>query len=261
MGAIGVSLILTAIALFFVVIIRAMRLVIKREKAVDKRTLKFLIAAALVAVIGGALIPGEEGAQEKTEKIKEAVKDVEAEEKESTKENVGKISDDEEISEKDENKEIEESEEVSTLPYTVDEFREKFDVAAEEFGLFFRSNKTAEIVEGQVNNTQQVVTASDYVNIFATLNKNNEVLSINLIGVGDGTTDSGVEIMATIGATIAASQPELSPDERGDILKDLGLIGDEEIGDDMATTTRGKFTYSLSINDVTGVMFFVEPAR
>src|SRR5699024_2524028 len=144
------------------------------------------------------------------------------------------------------------------LPFTVNEFRENFDKAADEFALPFRSNKTAKVEEGEVNDTQQVLTASDYVNIFATLNKEGDVLSINLIGIGDGSEDSGFEIISVIGTSIAAAQPELTEDDRGDILKELGVLDEGSFGE-MMSTNRNGFTYSLSIDEATGVMFFIEP--
>lgn len=170
--------------------------------------------------------------------------------------------DGEESPENDNNNSVEDDvTDAPTLGFTVEEFRNNFDKFADEFELFFRSDKDAEVEKGEVNDLQKIVTASEYVQVFATLNKEGGILALNLVGVGDGSEQSGIEIMSTIGTIVAASQPELEPEERGDILRDVGLIGESELPEEMVTVEDGGYAYSLSVSDITGVMFFVEPVE
>lgn len=202
----------------------------------------------------------EAKAKEEEEKRKEAeVKakaEKEAEEKKRKEKEKKRIEDEKKAKEKEEKSKSE-----PTLPITVNEFRNNFDRFAGEFELPFRSNQKAKVEKGEVYNTQKLVTGSDYVQVFATLTKDGKVKGINFVGVGDGSPDSGLQIIGALGSTIAATQPDFTAEQRGEVLTDLGILGDGDLPSDMTSTVRGKYKYSFSISDVTGIMFFVEPAE
>lgn len=212
----------------------------------------FIIIAAgfVLAIIGGAT----------ADSASEALP-VEAEKESGEEVAEDEIVDEAEIAEENNENETDKKEYDPKLKITVEEFRENFDKAAEEFDLGFRSNKNAEVEKGEVKDTQKLVTASDFVQVFATLNKDGNMESINLIGSGDGSLDSGMQIIGTIGATIATVQPELTPDERGKILEELKLLSEDEIPQDEQETINGNFKYTLTVSEFVGVMFFVEPAE
>lgn len=153
------------------------------------------------------------------------------------------------------------TEDEPTLNISVEEFRENFDSVAGEFGLTYRSNKDAEIVVGDVYDTQQLITASDHVSAFATLTKDGGIVSLNLVGSGDGTQESGFEILASIGAMIGAVEPELAAEERGEILTELGILDEGGISDGLKQVENNGILYSFNKTADEGLMFFVEPAE
>lgn len=154
-----------------------------------------------------------------------------------------------------------EEEEVAVLPLTIEEIYDNFDRGAEEFELSFRANRDAEVEDGAIYDTQNIVTDSDYVSMFATITKDGGIVNLTMIGVGDGTAGSGLEILGAIGSTIAAVQPELTPEERGEILTDLGILGGDGFPEDMTNTIRDNIKYSFSFSDLVGAMFIVESAE
>lgn len=266
MGTIGGLAVLISLAFFVNVTIRLYKHLRKVDGIDVKTTLKRVAIALGLFIVGGALInAADDGVEvasseiDAKEEIKEEEKEKSEPEKKEKKETKPK-EDAEDEKDKGEKKKDESKPKEPTLPFTVNEFRKRFDDAADEFELTYRSNKSAEITKGDVYDTQQVITASDYVNAFATLSKDGGIINISMIGVGDGSDNSGFEILASIGTIIAAAQPKLSPEERGVILNELGL-SDGRAEEDMQSTTRDNIKYSLSINDLTGVMFFVEPAE
>lgn len=263
LGAIGGLAVLISLVFFANVFIRLYKHLRKVEGVDVKTTLKRVAIAVGLFIVGGLLLDtADDGVEVASDEIvaKEEKEEEEKEKPEPEKKEKKeyKPKDDAEY-EKEKDKEKKKKDEP-TLPFTVNEFRERFDDAADEFELTYRSNKSADITKGDVHDTQQVITASDYVNAFATLSKDGGVISISMVGVGDGSDNSGFDILATMGAIIAAAQPELMPEERGVVLKELGL-SDGRAEEDMQSTTRDNVKYSLSINELTGVMFFVEPVE
>ncbi len=55
-------------------------------------------------------------------------------------------------------------------------------------------------------------------------NVNADIRRVVLKGKGNGTVQSGAELVASDGVLIASVDPTLSPDDRGQLLKDLGLL-------------------------------------
>lgn len=169
----------------------------------------------------------------------------------------------EESNEEEESEDIikETTEEVAVLPLTIEEIYDNFDRGAEEFELSFRANRDAEVEDGAIYDTQNIVTDSDYVSMFATITKDGGIVNLTMIGVGDGTAGSGLEILGAMGSTIAAVQPELTPEERGEILTELGILGGDGFPEDMTNTIRDNIKYSFSFSDLVGAMFIVESAE
>lgn len=156
---------------------------------------------------------------------------------------------------------VDDTEDEPTLEISVDEFRENFDAVAGEFELTYRSNKDAEIVDGDVYDTQPLITASDHVNALATLTKGGDIVALNLVGSGDGTQESGFEILASIGAMIGAVEPNFTAGERGEILAELGILDEGGISVGLKQVENGGILYSFNKTEDIGIMFFVEPAE
>lgn len=253
---------------FFVILIIGIVSAAFLRKNKERRNLFYIsVGVAAFGLLGAAASVYDEEDGKPDEEVQDPADNVEENEvndgdKPNNENNIDNENEGEDIVNNEDNAEEgtdTEDEQELTLKVSLEEFRDNFDNAADEFDLPFRINRVAEVEEGAVNNSVKLITASEYVNSFAALSRDNEILSITLIGSGDGSDDSGFEILAAIGATIAATQPELSPDERGEILRDLGIISDGELPEEMTSAVSGEYIYSFEYNDLAGVMFFVEP--
>src|SRR5690625_3088162 len=185
METIGGLAVLISLAFFVNVIIRLYKHLRKADGIDGKTTIKRAAIALGLFIVGGAMLgttdDGIEVASDEIdakEEIKEEKESPEPEKKEEEKAEAKKAK----KAKAEKKKESEAKAKEPSLPFTVDEFRERFDAAADEFGLPYRSNKSAEVVKGDVYDTQQVITASDYVNAFATLSKNGDVVNISMTG-------------------------------------------------------------------------------
>jgi len=113
-----------------------------------------------------------------------------------------------------------------------------------------------DVVKGDVNNTFQVMLNKN-VGIIGTVNKtNNAVKEITMIATGDGTAQSGLDILTGIGCVIGATDPSLSATQRGQIMKDLGLMDDDvDLAKHSASKDKNGIHYWINASDVTGIMF------
>ena len=80
--------------------------------------------------------------------------------------------------------------------------------------------------------------------------------SFTFIGVPDGSEESGFQVIAGMGVFIGAIDPSLTPDERNDVLKELGMMDEDfNVLDHEGKTTKNGFNYHLNMNEFTGIMF------
>ncbi|HEU4471870.1 MAG TPA: hypothetical protein VFR58_12335 [Flavisolibacter sp.] len=113
--------------------------------------------------------------------------------------------------------------------------------------------------EGEVNNTFNA-TINENLAIVGSVHKTNgTVQSIMMIGTGDGTAQSGANIILCMGAVIAAADPSIKPEGRMEILKELGLMGDADVMNLSTKTERNGIKYSINSNEVTGMILSVSP--
>ncbi|MFD1955994.1 hypothetical protein ACFSL6_17905 [Paenibacillus thailandensis] len=142
-----------------------------------------------------------------------------------------------------------------TIGMTPEEFKEAFNSAAKEFDASFNINKLT-VEEGQVQNTFQVM-FTDNLGLTGTVNKKDgSVRDVMIMGAGDGTVESGTDIILAIGTLIASTNPTLTADERGDVLGDLGLLDENmNINDLDKSTIRNGIKYHIMGSDVIGIMF------
>jgi flagellar motor protein MotB len=275
-----IGLLIFFASVFFV--IAAIISVIKKDGTAKK---KFLIAGALFVVLIAAVAadsdgePAEQVAQatasntnelatpapKESEKIVEKKAEEEkqakaAEEERKTKEKAdAKAKADaekeeakakEEAKEKAE-KEAKEKEEAKKIPGTLGmtptQFMVAFNESAEEFDSTLRI-KNIKLEVGSIQNSFQH-TFTENLGVIGTVNKqDNSVRDVLLLGSGNGLASSGMDIFIAMGILIAATNPELAPEERGDILRDLGLMDEN---------TR----YNISGSEQIGIMFSVGDAN
>jgi energy-coupling factor transporter transmembrane protein EcfT len=141
------------------------------------------------------------------------------------------------------------------------EFSKRFNNSAKEFESNFRINNI-NIEDGTVYNTFQVM-LNDNIGIIGTINKeDNSLREISALMRGDGTAQSGLDIMLTIGMLISVSNPDLLPDDRGNILKDLGLLDKNvDINNLDGSTIRNGIKYGIMSSQELGIMFFISNAN
>lgn len=80
---------------------------------------------------------------------------------------------------------------------------------------------------------------SDHLYVVGGLNKKDN--SVRTLSIALENTDSATDIgdfLVTILATIATTNPELKPEERGDILKEIGLMDTQKIGSQESWTGK-----------------------
>ena len=79
--------------------------------------------------------------------------------------------------------------------------------------------------------------------------------SFTFIGVPDGSEASGFQVIAGTGVFIGAIDPSLTPNDRNDVLMELGMM-DEDFNflDHEGKTIKSGFTYHLSMSEFTGIM-------
>ena len=77
-----------------------------------------------------------------------------------------------------------------------------------------------------------------------------------MISQGDGSLESGANIIMTMTGIIAVTNPELKAIDRGQILRDLGLLDDDvDLNNIKSETIRNGVKYSLYGSEQVGLMF------
>lgn len=98
--------------------------------------------------------------------------------------------------------------------------------------------------------------------IITSNNKTDKVQSITLIGTGDGSTQSGVDIiLASLALVMAIEDTEMLIHERSKILKQFGLFDKNLGGGEKWELIRKRIRYSFSFSDDSGLMVIAEPIR
>lgn len=137
----------------------------------------------------------------------------------------------------------------------VDQFKMDFNTYAKESQSSLRIRKI--IVEpGEVHNAFQY-SFSDGLAIVGTLNKkDNSIRSLIMTAQGDGTLNSGLNMLVVMGAIITSTNPSLTDDERGDVLYQLGLFDDEvDISKLSGRTIKNGIKYFVDGIPQVGIMF------
>jgi hypothetical protein len=146
---------------------------------------------------------------------------------------------------------------TSALLNSADQFKSKMNNFFDELNLDLQI-RNFKIEDGAVNNTFQVM-MNEHIGIIGSLNKSdNSVKEISMMGQGDGTTASGANIMFVMVGMIAACDPDLPAEERGEIMKELGLLDKNmDINNLKNSTIRNGLKYWVVSNNITGLSFGV----
>ncbi len=139
---------------------------------------------------------------------------------------------------------------------TPDHFKNAFNAYTSSNNLDFTIDEL-EVKEGEVQNTFQYM-FTDHLGLIGTINKSDgSVKGVTMIGSGDGTAKSGGNIMLCMLSIIATVDPSIKPENRVDVLKALGLLGDKDVDImNMSTKTdRNGIHYFISSSRAMGMMF------
>jgi hypothetical protein len=116
-----------------------------------------------------------------------------------------------------------------------------------------------ELKSGEIQDVYQSMLTENIGLLITANKKDGSVRDVTLIAQGDGTFKSGADIIIAIGTLITAFHPESTPDERGQVLKDLGLFKEgTDILNLKGNTTRGKYKYWINSSPTIGIMFGVQ---
>ncbi|WP_277669103.1 hypothetical protein [Caproiciproducens galactitolivorans] len=141
------------------------------------------------------------------------------------------------------------------LGFTSDQFILKFNATADSFNSDLKA-KNITLTEKE-KYRELTCELTDNIIISGSVNKSdNTVRNLIMYGRGDGTPKSGAEIIVCMGTLIAMTSPELSPDERGNLLKELNVKADVP---DKTTkeAVRGNIKYGFGISRDIGILFSI----
>jgi len=148
------------------------------------------------------------------------------------------------------------------LSLSVEKFIDNFNVSINE--LAQNRNIRASIKDENDNGsalTIQLETANDFFSILLSANNESRMLkSVTLIGAGNGTQKSGVDIMFGIASVVMAFEdPYMLVDDRGQIVKDLGLTDGRFSKFKKMAVERSGVKYTLTDTESVGIWLIAEP--
>ncbi len=139
---------------------------------------------------------------------------------------------------------------------SVEEFKNIFNEYCQSKGLDFRIN-SVKLEEGEVNNSFSYM-LTDNIGLIGSINKSDETIkSITMIGSGDGSLESGSDMILCMATIISSVDPTLPEDRKSEVFKKLKLIGDKAVDftNMSQNTIMNGIKYTVTSNPNTGVMF------
>lgn len=153
---------------------------------------------------------------------------------------------------------------IETTEEPAKQISPSFNLTAEQFKDNFNKS-SRKLSSGLILKHYSTKTEADSITQIFGINKNlavslsidkkiNKVQTVMFCGSGDGTLRSGANILLVMGLLIEIVDPELSPEERGDILKDL-MQGDVLNGE----CTRNNINYQAKQTNDAILLFISKP--
>ena len=145
----------------------------------------------------------------------------------------------------------------ASLDMSPDEYRERFNRLLDTLDLPFRA--AFSVVEGSINNVARA-SLNDHLGLVAVVDKETgQLKSVTLLGSGDGTVESGANILIVAVATLAAATPNGSTKTVGPEVLELMKSFDEEADEPASRIVNGvKFSHMRT--EEFGAFFSAEPA-
>lgn len=146
------------------------------------------------------------------------------------------------------------NEKIGTLGYTTEEFKEKWNTVNSQLGSTFPLDNL-EVEEGPKQDTFKLLFSKQSA-IIGTVNKNEQsVRDVVLVLQGDGTARTATDNLLLMGQLIATTNPSLSPEERAQVLEDLGFKGENiDINKLDGIVEKNGVRYHLQGSDQIGIM-------
>lgn len=148
---------------------------------------------------------------------------------------------------------------VESIGMKPEQFKNNFNKISNEVQTGFNINQLV-IDEGAVQNTFKYQ-INDNVGIIGSVNKRTGLVrEITMVAQGDGTEQSGIDMLLAMGTLIRASDLKMTPEESGNILNKL--IGEDfNINDYEASTVRNGIEYSIMTSSELGIWFIISNAN
>lgn len=148
----------------------------------------------------------------------------------------------------------------SELPITYSEFEENFNAFGKSFTPAIRlyPAKLNPKNKGDKFATRQAI-VTDNIILTATEADSGRVGGVIMLGRGDGEFESGMAIIMAMGAIMSGIDKNITSEQRGDVLKGLGVVGSGGLESDKpaATVMRG-IKYSVANTPGVGLLFSAE---
>ena len=94
-----------------------------------------------------------------------------------------------------------------------------------------------------------------------TTNDKGKITTIIYIGTGDGTVQSGTDIILGMAFAIAGVKPEWPTEKRGEVMRKLGLLSGDDGLPKSSEAVVGGVKFSFSYSQTTGVFFMIMPEK
>lgn len=140
---------------------------------------------------------------------------------------------------------------------SLDAFKDRFNAFAGKTGFY--TIRKIRVEKGRVSNLFSYC-FNAYLCLSGSVDKqDHSVRSIIMTARGDGTLSSGADMVVAMCGIIASTNPALPADERGEILKELGLFDEQtNIGSFSGSTVRNGIKYHITTSELTGIWFGAE---
>ncbi|OIR25341.1 hypothetical protein [Bathymodiolus thermophilus thioautotrophic gill symbiont] len=180
------------------------------------------------------------------------------------------FSDDPEVSQKTEIVSNEVKQEASSkkikekieFQFTVQEFLQRYNQAFLALDRNIKASIKKENDNGKYLTIQALTNNKNVGLVIGANSKTRKVQSITFIGIGDGTMQSGLDILfGTSAVVMAIENPNMPVDQRGEIVSDLGFSNGRLSKLGKLSVERTGIKYSISLSDTIGTWLVAEPIQ
>lgn len=142
---------------------------------------------------------------------------------------------------------------------STDEVKENFNNAAEKLNVNFRINNLS-VESGDKQNVFKYM-INDHIGLVGSVNKKDNTLrSLIMTAQGDGTSESGANMLIATGILVSTIEPSITNDARKQLLKDLGIPSELKNGFSRTIEHNG-LKYFVSLDNNIGLSFAIDNAE